>query len=358
MTLSYLLSIVATTMESTACLICARYLWSVREQTRDRSRLLLALGSLISGILAIGALSLSIGVAFTDIPPRLLQPWIGLICMALNIVMTLYPISVVQPGWLSRKRLILLFLPVGILAVIYVCLTGHWTEIFTPYELWARALEPNVLVRLTALLLMPPYCFILFFLNRNYRHSSATFWWMINYSVGLLVLCVVHIALMLTYSVTLVIVLPVLAALFFLFSTEFELNDRLHPDGAPQPETALEENPAAHQVLEPDLWARVTRIMDAEEAWRDPDLSLVSLARMCATNVTYLNRVIQEKSGSGFKDLINQKRIACVVKRLREHPDTDIQTAFFDAGYRSRTTAWRNFKDIMGVTPTEFRQRM
>ena len=44
-----------------------------------------------------------------------------------------------------------------------------------------------------------------------------------------------------------------------------------------------------------------------------------------------------------------------VSEYAQENPDTDIQSAFFNAGYRSRTTAWRNFKDIMGVSPADYR---
>ena len=95
--------------------------------------------------------------------------------------------------------------------------------------------------------------------------------------------------------------------------------------------------------------------MDTEEAWRDPDLSLMELTHRCATNVTYLNRIIREETGGGFKEMVNRKRIASVVEQLQENPDVDLQDAFFNAGYRSRITAWRNFKESMGVTPTEFR---
>ena len=64
------------------------------------------------------------------------------------------------------------------------------------------------------------------------------------------------------------------------------------------------------------------------------------------------------ETGSGFKDLLKARRIASVEAQLRQHPDLDIQSAFFNAGYRSRATAWRHFKDILGVTPTEFRQSL
>ena len=98
--------------------------------------------------------------------------------------------------------------------------------------------------------------------------------------------------------------------------------------------------------------------MEKEEIWRDPDLSLVSMARRCGTNVTYLNRIIRQETNSGFKEMIINRRVAAVADQLRNDPECDIQEAFFNAGFRSRTTAWRNFKDVMGVTPSEFRQSL
>ena len=85
---------------------------------------------------------------------------------------------------------------------------------------------------------------------------------------------------------------------------------------------------------------------------------LRSNAQQCASNPTYITREIQEKTGSGFKDLVNAKRVEYVAAQLMGNRDMDIQTAFFNAGYRSRATAWRNFKEKMGVTPTDFRQTL
>ena len=133
------------------------------------------------------------------------------------------------------------------------------------------------------------------------------------------------------------------------------MKDRLEPDEevADIPETVPEELPA-----EFGLWTRIGIVMDQEEAWRDPDLSLGDLAKRCGTNTTYLNQIIHGETGTNFKTFINSKRIDYVSRQLREHPGLDVQTAFFDAGYRSRITAWRNFKEIVGVTPTEFRKQL
>ena len=358
MPLFFLLSIVATSIEMTVCLSSTYHLiWRTKQKGRDRSRSLLILGSLVCGIMALFAVALIIITEMLQIPPAMLNPGMGLVYMALHIILTLYPISVVKPGWLTLKRVFILFSPVVFIGLLSLFFTGRWTSLPTPESIWQNLGAPDVLLRLAPLVLMIPYCLILFLLHRNYKYSSASHWWVFKYSMELLLLCGLHIGLMLTLSPTLFIILPVAVAFFFIFSSGFELNERLVPGkiraeaGVPAAATPA----PAEEAPETDLWARICQLMDQEEVWRNPDLSLNSFSRLCATNVTYLSRILRQETGSGFKELVNAKRIASVAAQLKENPEADIQDAFFNAGFRSRTTAWRNFKEIMGISPAEYR---
>lgn len=355
MELLFSMSLAATAVEMASCLICARNLWRLQRETYDRSRRMLAMGALFSGLLALAVVLGNLGMSVREVSCFVLQPWIGLLYMGLNIVMVLYPISVIRPDWLTPKRFLILFLPTLVLAIVYLLYTSQWTLLHNAEDVWEHVWEPNVIARLLALFLMFPYCFILFLLPYNYHHSSADKGWIWNYSLGLLSICVVHTALMLTNNGILLIVLPIMVSTFYFFSTEYELRERLRPatetaDGLERPSVS------SSTPLEQDLWARICRLMDQEEVWKDPDLTLYDMSRLCATNSTYLNRVIQIETGHGFKELINAKRVAGIVAQIEQNPDIDVQSAFFNAGFRSRTTAWRNFKDITGKSPAEYKQ--
>ena len=353
----FLLSIVATSIEMTACLVCARQLWRHRKEISDRSRRLLALGSFMSGILAALGLAGSIGSYPQFSQPHLLSPWIGLVYMSMHIVMTLYPIAVLRPDWLKRKQFFFLFLPVAVFALLFLFFSGNWTPLPYSKDIWENIGAPDVIARLVSLFCMIPYCFILFVLPYNYRKSSASFRWILFYSFSLTLICVVHIIVMLSYAGTLIIILPLLATGFYVLSTEYDLEERLTPGANGSAEVAGATSSAVSEPgVIPDLGSRIGRLMDEESVWKDPDLTLVGMARLCATNITYLNQAIRQETGGSFKDLVKAKRIAFVVEQLKETPDMDIQEAFFNAGYRSRTTAWRNFKEIMGVTPTIYLQ--
>ena len=359
--LFYPLSLVVTTVEMTVCLSCALHLRKIQRESRDRSRRTLAMGSLFSGMLALAGIIAAIGMQVTGFIPELMSPWMELIYLTMHILMTLYPIMVIRPHWLTRMHSFYIFLPIALLTLIYLFFTGHWTALETPADIWTSWREPDVLARLLNLLVMLPYCLLLFILPYDYKYSSATFRWILNYSLGLLTICVVHIVFTLTGFAPLFIIQPVLVTVFFIFSMDYEINDRLVPrqhDAAEEEEAARkEEEEPAEPFGEMDLWSRIVLLMDRDEVWRDPDLSLTSLASLCASNITYLNQIIKDNAGTSFKDFVNRRRVEAVAKLLREAPDTDIQAAFFNAGFRSRTTAWRNFKDIMGVTPTEYRQK-
>lgn len=352
----YLFSLLATTVEMTTCLLCARQIWRLRHVSWDSSRRKLFIGAIMSGLLCIMPLMLNMAFHVAEQTPTLLKPWIGLIFMAMHIVMTLYPISVVKPDWLTSRRAFFIFLPWAIFVVLSLYFIGRWTPLDTFDAVWKNLDKPDVLVRLCSQLAMLPYCIIILDLPYNYRRSSASRRWIVSYAVGLTVVCLVHNALMLTNSPALYIILPLLAATFYMFSTEYELEDRIMPHDN-IPDSAADSGSEPTEVLgNLDLWSRICNIMDKEELWRDPDFTLGALAQQCASNPTYITREIQEKTGSGFKDLVNAKRVEYVAAQLMENRDMDIQTAFFNAGYRSRATAWRNFKEKMGVTPTDFRQ--
>ena len=43
-----------------------------------------------------------------------------------------------------------------------------------------------------------------------------------------------------------------------------------------------------------------------------------------------------------------------IVAKIKDDPKADIHKLFNHVGYRQRSTAWRNFQKITGMTPTEF----
>lgn len=150
-----------------------------------------------------------------------------------------------------------------------------------------------------------------------------------------------------------------------LLSLFLEFYDRLtyspHAEEAePEPENN-ESEPIDDKVLPEDITAelerRIRQLMEEKELWREPELTQEELAHRTYTNRTYLTRAIQHIGYSGFKDYVNRLRVEYIKQQLLRPNHDRLQDIFYDAGYCSRGAAWRNFKQIEGVSPQEFCQQ-
>ena len=95
---------------------------------------------------------------------------------------------------------------------------------------------------------------------------------------------------------------------------------------------------------------------EAEGWFRDPELSLDSLARRLGTNTSYLSRAFNEGLGEGFSDVIGALRVAWVQQRLAEGSEADLLALALEAGFSSKTSFNRVFKARTGVTPSAWRR--
>ena len=90
--------------------------------------------------------------------------------------------------------------------------------------------------------------------------------------------------------------------------------------------------------------------------WRDPELSLERLARHLGTNTAYLSRALNEGLDLSFNEAINRLRVAEVCRQLTHDAGTgELLDIGFAAGFSSKTSFNRSFKNQTGQTPSQFR---
>jgi AraC-like DNA-binding protein len=99
------------------------------------------------------------------------------------------------------------------------------------------------------------------------------------------------------------------------------------------------------------------RLMNDPAVWQDSELTGDKIVHLVGTNRTYIQQAAKQLGFANLSDMLNHRRIDYVCQQLRKDPNTPVQTLFTDAGYRSRTTAWRHFTTIVGCTPSEFIER-
>jgi ligand-binding sensor domain-containing protein/AraC-like DNA-binding protein len=109
-----------------------------------------------------------------------------------------------------------------------------------------------------------------------------------------------------------------------------------------------------------DLISRLDAIMQREQPFLNPDLTIRDLAKALKVHPNHLSRIINENHGLGFNDYINRLRIE-VVKDLFADPlnsDKTILELMYDAGFNSKSVFNQAFRKFTGVTPSAFRNRL
>lgn len=281
-----------------------------------------------------------------------------------------YPIEVISPGWLNLKHLLLLYSPVGIIYLFYglTLLCGvHYEPYNSLVDMAPHVHDFDALFRLILCSLM--FCPILVILfipyTRIYSNTSKT--WVRVYSI----LFVIDIA---SYILVLAVHSTMIAILYFhttiiltLIRIYMELAYRMvDKKVSKQMILAIDEKEQNILIDEMDpsksneeekkdiLYYRLQKYMAQHQTWRDPNVSQRMITHELCTNRTTLAKALHENGIESFSTYINQKRISDFISLMEGRKNISIKEAFFICGYRSRTTALRNFRMITGSIPSEY----
>jgi AraC-like DNA-binding protein len=107
---------------------------------------------------------------------------------------------------------------------------------------------------------------------------------------------------------------------------------------------------------EDEIYLKIRSLLNDDKIFKQQDLSLTNLAAMLGTNTTYLSGIINGRFGMNFKSLLNKYRIN-EARRLLVSDDFrgySIEGIANEVGYQSRSTFYREFREVMGITPKEY----
>lgn len=82
--------------------------------------------------------------------------------------------------------------------------------------------------------------------------------------------------------------------------------------------------------------------------------NLTKIAADTHQSVTVLSKLIKQKTGANFQDLLQQRRFQAAVKLLEE-TDLSIEDISLDVGYENQSYFFRQFKKRFGMTPRSYR---
>ena len=158
------------------------------------------------------------------------------------------------------------------------------------------------------------------------------------------------------YYAHLILVATNLPIIFFLliFSTDADLDIPLEPERThtkPAPVVDISSETAA-------ALGRLSRLLESEHIYRRPDLSLKDLSDLVSTPEYRLRKLINEELGyRNFNAFLHDYRIREACRQLRDPGmrRIPILTIALSTGYQSINTFNRAFREIMDMTPSDYR---
>lgn len=346
--MNVVLTVILYTLFTAVYLLCGGMLWLKRREVSDLSRTFLAAFALIAGLLSVARLAKFVIEPGYAPYHELLSPFLVVAGLYAITLFLTYPVEVIRPRLLRGWRIVLPFVP-AILLTLPSLLGLEYQTILSLDDLKAHLSEPNVLLRFLGLAILLVISLLLLAIPHNWRATSADSRWILRTALIAQVISVLYFSQAFTSS-------PIALALHLLwliiamcYFTWYELSERLSP--IPMPEQIGGGTAPAGKG---NLWQQVCTVMDLEEAWRNPNMTVEVLSRQLGTNRIYVARAIKEHAGMTFNDFMNSKRVAFITVALRQNPSQSLLELYFAAGFRSRDTARRNFVKFMGCSPTEY----
>ena len=116
------------------------------------------------------------------------------------------------------------------------------------------------------------------------------------------------------------------------------------------------EKKAEEGRLSRNLMEQISALIEEKELYRRKNLRITDVATELATNKTYVSAMLNNMSGESFTSMITRYRVSYAQKLLREHPEMVLDEVADESGFSSRTSFFRNFKAVTGMTPQEWKK--
>lgn len=325
-------------------------------QTNDHSRYILLMIA-IMGCIGAAITGVKMLVSEDFLLTESLYRWRIMGCLMACEFMILYPYEFKHPLKLPLWEIILLMLPGHIFFLLFFCCGIDYRQLATPEDIWMHLNEFNVYIRIIPIILMTVSWIVAMPAMVRWFDEPESFWPKAYVIVGLINgLCFTfalisgNIPSLLAYKLCFGFLFPI----FIGYDLYNRYNLRNQPESTISYESLTTEEEKSEPVVDEYfkfsenlievVWNRFEEVMEKDALWSDPRLTYDQLVRKLGTNHTYLSEALKEHTGYTFTEYINRRRIHFVDEEMHHNPKKNIQDVFVEAGYSSRSTAWRNYK--------------
>jgi len=298
-----------------------------------------------AGILLRTILNGSVTAHFDSIlkPVSLITGFLTLICILAYIV------EIKRPGKLNLKTLLLSISPFVIVSVLLVL--SHPSPLHHPEEIIDGIKHPDVWLRLIIVFFYIAYPLVAICQPYNWRECLVSRKTVAGLQILSCLIAPAFIAGLACGYFPAVIFNFIIAIILDTLVVYIELKLRI-PVTAPVQDYESEQEQEESVCMEQNS----DSVFDSPEVWMNPDMTATELSRIMGTNHPYLLKKIKGLGYSSYSDMINRKRVEHICKEIEKGTDESIISLMFKAGFRSRSTASREFKRIVGCTPSEFQE--
>lgn len=116
------------------------------------------------------------------------------------------------------------------------------------------------------------------------------------------------------------------------------------------------QNSALPNTVLAAMAQELTELMQREQPYLDPKLSLPQLAQRLSMSTNYLSQLLNEHFKQNFFDYVNRYRVAAALPLLTHSADTVLDIAMA-VGFNSKSAFYTAFKKHQQQTPGEYRQQ-
>ena len=145
-------------------------------------------------------------------------------------------------------------------------------------------------------------------------------------------------------------------------TVDFQLHEHLQQQLEPISETIeyVKDTNLEQYNNQDNLGQRLATYFEEAKPYLNPNLKIDDLCIVLITNRNYLSKAISNKFGMNFLNLINTYRIARAKELLldKKYEHYSIQGVAEMSGFKSSSSFYTFFKQIVGVTPSDFRKEI
>ena len=104
-----------------------------------------------------------------------------------------------------------------------------------------------------------------------------------------------------------------------------------------------------------EAYDKITSLVQRKKLFRKADFDRDQLIKVSGYEKNRLSAIISKCSGTNIPGYINRMRVEYAAQMLKDNPDSTVQSVAEASGFVSQTTFIRAFKNVFGMTPSDFK---